>query len=256
MSKRFGHSPGKQTSGLGLKRAITNGIKFLLSGVYVLATVLVPIGTFGYFLVFKDSFGLAIIWGYASFIGMDMVCSITEDIASFGYQKATKAIEEKRILKIETQKKKEEKIEKAKRLLIEKNDCNILVKNVRKNNETFREEIKSKEDELPVKVEKGLKNICKRMDELLDTLEFEPEKYHIVKQTFEMYFNEFRRVTSAYLEDIYSSEVKEKELLELIEEFEKYLKYVRNSIEVSEDMRVNTGIKLLVKMMEAEREKG
>lgn len=90
-------------------------------------------------------------------------------------------------------------------------------------------------------------------------LKEDPEEYYKIRHTLNVYFPEFRKMTYQYIEIANAENLDDESTSEykrLIAEFNNHLDFVKDSINATDKVNLNVGIKSLIQIMETERKKG
>lgn len=224
---------------------------------YYLATACIPLIIYVYFFLLEKSIIYAGAISFSSLTLMDIICSNAEELSS----KIAKYIRNKkrRIEKIkeEQKKKKEEELKQIKELLIKEKNYKNEINEISDSLIDFEEEVNNAD--ISKYVKKGLITTCNKMKKVIEVLEQDPEGFYPIRHTFRIYFPEFKKMTYKYI-NIAKSENLEKEdtedFLMLIKKFNVYLDFIKSSINTSDKLSLNVGIRSLITIMEAEVKKG
>ena len=104
-----------------------------------------------------------------------------------------------------------------------------------------------------------LTETSQKVKQIIKVLKQDGEEYYSIRHTFTVYIPEFERVTYQFL-DIVSGdsleEVGKSEYIRFVTEFNKYLDFVKDQINISDKKSLQISINSLIKIMEDERKKG
>lgn len=195
-----------------------------------------------------------------AFVVMDIICSMIEDYAKSVYCFAKKRKQKKeadRKAKLEQEKKKAKELEEA--LLYQKKNYQEDVKDAILFSSKFIDTVKKEKENIPTKVFSKLREICKLLNEILEMLHRDPDEYYNVRHVFSVYFPKFEEITNKYIDILKANTLDQKntdEFLRLIEEFKKYLEFIKENIDYSDKLDLNVGIIALTRALEKERKKG
>lgn len=249
----------KQEKKERIKRRIATCFKFLFCGIYYILTSCIPIYVFYIVYCQKNLFIYSITIGFVSFIMMDIACSIIEDI----FDKigcGIRNIKVKRQEKIEeVKRKKEEELKEFEKLLLKKNNYEEEIRKAEENYSNFKDVIKKNKNKLPEEIYELLTETSQKVKQIIKVLKQDGEEYYSIRHTFTVYIPEFERVTYQFL-DIVSGdsleEVGKSEYIRFVTEFNKYLDFVKDQINISDKKSLQISINSLIKIMEDERKKG
>lgn len=232
-------------------RKIKKILQYILLGIYFLVTGAVPVIVFGYVFFLEGAFIFALAIGYMAFIGMDIICYISEILV----KKAYRNIREIRLAKI---REKENKMKKLENLLQEKNNYKNEITDARQRNKEFRKKLEKNDEYISKKVQKALMYVCDKMDRILDELDKDPDEFYPIRHTFKVYYPEFIRMTYKFIEISKAGNLERNNVEDfsvLVSEIKQYLDFAESQINSSDKLSLNVGIKALVSSLEAERKR-
>lgn len=227
-----------------MKWKVKKVLKFTASIVYFAITAVVPITAFGIAYLDKESLLYAIVIAYMTFIVMDIICSILENVVS-------KIVELAMDSKWKRREKRQEKIENLRNILSQGDNYKSEISNIHKKNLGLREEIKNKK--LSKKMERQMSNVCNKMDDIIGKLDKDPNRYYSVIHAFNVYFEEYQRLAHKFMSQT-NDEVENniEEMTILIIEMEQYLRLVEVKTSANK-LSLELEIKSLINSLKEER---
>jgi len=242
-----------------LKRKVKILFKYLFCIIYYSITTCVPIYIFYLVYCKKSHIIYAIAISFVFFTIMDIICSISEDVVNkiYCFVRKRKVRRQKKLEEIK--RKKEEEIIEFEKFLLKKNNYEAEIEKAWENCSNFKEIIKANKSKLPQEIYQALRQVCSKRKQIIEVLKQDSEEYYSIRHTFTVYIPEFERMTNVFLEIVNADSLEESgktEYMKLVTEFDKYLDFVKNQINISDKANLQISIKSLIKIMEGERKKG
>lgn len=223
-------------------------LKFIFIPFYFATTLALPIYLLFTCYLSKKSFFYAGIVTFISLILLDIVCTFLEEQIQKIYNRLIKILEKKK-------KEQEKQLQNLEDWLLDEKDYEKEIECAKISIKNFRKKVQEEANFISPKIFR----ICNKMEDILKDLKNNPQQYYQLRHTFQAYFPEFQKMTYLFLDickvNSLDNEI-EADYKNMLTEYEKYIDHINSNINTIDKLNLKVGITSLVKIIEAERNRG
>ena len=232
---------------------------------HILKLIYIGITTFILILIFqrsyyeKNNFLYAIAKTGLAICILDIICTVSEELAIIYKKHRQKVKEQKESTKLEQ----ENKMQKQLQEIYDYQDKKtIYLKEVETAIEEFQKFQKKlnvlHNKKIPLATREKLASVLKKMENILDFLKDDSLKYHSIKYTIKIYIPKFQEITYNYLKLLKTDtigNIEQEEYQNAVIEFNEYLNDVKLKMSQEDCINLSVSISSLENVLKAEKEK-